>query len=163
MQSQVKMVQDQRQGKGGLEQVECLLTGIRPVPRHVLASQTSKRNCHIRVVDNKSPVKVRKAQEQLNVLNATRRWPILNNFNFSAIHVNAIQVNDESQELDSIDTKLAFFNFGKYIGSAEMSQNFANMIGMLGRVVGINEDVVQVYYNKYVQHVLEGVIHEALE
>ena len=34
---------------------------------------------------------------------------------------------------------------------------------MLGHVIGVDEDVVEVYYDINIQHVAEDVIHEALK
>ena len=72
------MPEAQCSSEGPFEQSEHFLAGICPIPGHVLACETSKRDCH---VDNKSSVKVGKSKEGLDVLDALRHWPILDNLN----------------------------------------------------------------------------------
>ena len=45
----------------------------------------------------------------------------------------------------------------------ESLQDFAHMLSMLVRVLGIDQYVVQVYDHAHVQHVLEDIIHKTLK
>ena len=59
--------------------------------------------------------------------------------------------------------ELAFVDSGEKVVFSETLEDLSDMFSVLFHVVGVNEDVVQVYYGTYIKHVGENVVHEALE
>ena len=59
--------------------------------------------------------------------------------------------------------ELAFVCMGKKSVSAESAKHFSNVVFVLGNIVGIDEDVIQVNDDNDVDHVREDVVHESLE
>ena len=61
------------------------------------------------------------------------------------------------------DMELAFVCTGKKSVSAESSEYFPNMNFVLGNVVRIDEDVVQIDDDYDIDHICKDVVHESLE
>jgi len=59
--------------------------------------------------------------------------------------------------------ELAFICMGKKSISVESVENFPNMEFVLGNVVRIDEDVIQIYDDYDVNHTHENVIHKSLK
>ena len=59
--------------------------------------------------------------------------------------------------------ELTFICMGKKSISVESAEYFLNMEFVLGNVVGIDEDVIQIYDDYDVNHIHENVIHEFLK
>src|SRR5882724_10633527 len=59
--------------------------------------------------------------------------------------------------------KLAFVGSGEKAVTAESAKYFPDMFLVLGDVVGIDENVVQIHDDTNVDHVSENVIHKSLE
>jgi len=59
--------------------------------------------------------------------------------------------------------ELAFVCMGKKSVSAESAEYFPNMEYVFRNVVGIDEDVIQIYDDYDVNHICENVIHKYLK
>ena len=65
--------------------------------------------------------------------------------------MDAIGVDDETQELDRVNDKFALLDFGEQNMLDEVVQDFVNLFHMLIGIVGVNKYVIEVYDNTYVQ------------
>jgi len=59
--------------------------------------------------------------------------------------------------------EFAFVCTGKKSISVESVKYFLNMEFMLGNIVGIDEDVVQIYDDYDINHICENVVHKSLK
>ena len=59
--------------------------------------------------------------------------------------------------------ELAFVCMGKKSISVESAEYFLNMEFVLGNVVGIDEDVIQIYDDYDIDYICEDVIHKSLK
>src|SRR5882724_10374085 len=59
--------------------------------------------------------------------------------------------------------ELAFVCMGKKSVSVESAECFPNVEFVLGNIVGIDEDVIQIYDDYDVNHIREDVIHKSLK
>ena len=59
--------------------------------------------------------------------------------------------------------ELTFACMGQKSISAESAEYFLNVEFVLGNVVGIDEDVVQIYDDYDINHICEDVIHKSLK
>jgi len=59
--------------------------------------------------------------------------------------------------------ELAFVCMGKKSVSTESAEYFLNMEFVLGNIVGIDEDVIQIYDDYDVNHIHEDVVHKSLK
>ena len=55
--------------------------------------------------------------------------------------------------------EVAFISTGIQVISAKVPEDLTDMLVVLFHVVGVDEDVIQVDENTYIEHVGEGVIH----
>ena len=67
---------------------------IREVPRSTFTSEAGEWNGDFRVLQNKTPIEIGKAQEGLDVFNLSGFRPILNDLDFVRGHSEAAQRED---------------------------------------------------------------------
>src|SRR5882672_723591 len=108
-------------------------------------------------------VEVGKTEEGLNILDFPRFGPILDDLDLVQGHGEAFRRQHVSEVFAGSDMELAFVCTGKKSISAELSEYFLNMSFVLGNVVGIDEDVIQVDDDYDVDHIREDVIHKSLK
>src|SRR5467141_2308418 len=125
---------------------------IGKVPGGTLAGKTCKRNCDFGVSENETTVEVGETEEGLNILDFPRFGPILDNLDLVRGHGEAFGRQHVSEVFAGSDVELAFVCTGKKSVSAESSEYFPNMGFVLGNVVGIDEDVVQIDDDYDVDH-----------
>src|SRR5882672_10695544 len=126
---------------------------IGKVPGGTLAGKMHKRNCDFRISVNEMTVEIGKTEEGLNILDFLRFRPILDNLDLVWGHGEAFWRQHVSEVFTGSDVELAFVCMGKKSVSAESSEYFPNMSFVLGNVVGINEDVVQIDDDYDVDHI----------
>src|SRR5467141_218764 len=136
---------------------------IGKVPGGTLAGKMRKRNCDFGISVNEMTVEVGETEEGLNILDFPRFGPILDNLDLIWGHGEAFRRQHVSEVFAGSDVELAFVCMGKKSVSAESSEYFLNMSFVLGNVVGINEDVVQIDDDYDVNHIREDGIHESLK
>ena len=59
--------------------------------------------------------------------------------------------------------ELTLRSLGEKAVKSESTENFADMLPVLLRIIGVDEDIVQVDDNRLIEQVLEDVVHETLE
>ena len=65
--------------------------------------------------------------------------------------MDAIGVDDKTQELNCVNDKFALLDFGKQNMLDEVVQDFVNLFHMLIGIVRVNKYVTKVYDNTFVQ------------
>src|SRR5882672_4741785 len=136
---------------------------IGKVPGGTLVGKMHKQNCDFRISVNEVTIEVGETKEGLNILDFPRFGPILDNLDLVRGHGEAFGRQHVSEVFAGSDVELAFVCTGQKSVSAESSEYFPNMSFVLGNVVGIDEDVVQIDDDYDVDHIREDVIHELLE
>ena len=108
-------------------------------------------------------IEVGEAKKGLNVFDFLGNGPVPYDLNFCIIHADAIRTDNETQEVSSVNVKLAFFNFGVEIVCVKVVKHLVNVILVLGRIVGEDEYVVRINNHTHIQHVLEDIVHKSLK
>src|SRR5882672_2616837 len=136
---------------------------IGKVPGGTLAGKMCKRNCDFRISIDEMMVEVGETEEGLNILDFLKFGPILDNLDLVWGHGEAFGRQHVSEVFAGSDVELTFVCMGKKPISAESSEYFPNMSFVLGNVVRIDEDVVQVDDDYNVDHIHEDVVHKSLK
>jgi hypothetical protein len=71
--------------------------------------------------------------------------------------------NDEPEVFDSVRMEGTPQDFGVKVPFAKVLEYMMDMVAMLIRRIGKYECIVEIYYDKQVNHVVERVIHKVLE
>src|SRR5882724_1362660 len=136
---------------------------IRKVPGGTLAGKTCKWNGDFGISINETMVKVGKNKEGLDVLDFLGFQPVLDDLDFLQGHGEAFQRQHISEVFAGSGMELTFICMGKKSASAESVEYLLNVEFVLGKVVGIDEDVIQIYDDYDIDHICENVIHESLK
>src|SRR5882672_9321573 len=128
-----------------------------------LVGKMHKWNCDFGISINEMTVKVGKTEEGLNVLDFLRFGQILDNLDLVWGHGEAFGRQHVSEVFAGSDMELAFVCMGKKSISVESLEYFPNMSFMLGNVVRVDEDVVQVDDDYDIDHIHEDGIHKSLK
>src|SRR5882672_9712712 len=105
-------------------------------------------------------VKFGETEEGLNVLDFLGFGPILDNLDLVQGHGEAFGRQHISKVFSGSDMEFAFVCMGKKSISAELSEYFPDMGFVLGNVGRVDENVIQVDDDNYVNHICEDVIHK---
>jgi hypothetical protein len=100
---------------------------------------------------NEPSIEVGEAQEGLDVADFPWFRPILNAIYFGGVHREAVGRKDETKVLDTFRVELAFVGASVQSMLSEATQDLADVSAMVGLVVGVDENVVQVDYNRDVE------------
>src|SRR5882672_7057702 len=130
---------------------------IGKVPGGTLAGKTCKQNCDFGISINEMMIEVGETEEGLNILDFLGFGPILDNLDLVWGHGEAFRRQHVSEVFTGSDMELAFVCTGKKSVSVESSEYFLNMSFVLGNVVGVDEDVIQVDDDNDVNHIHEDV------
>src|SRR5882724_1221884 len=136
---------------------------IGEVPRGTLVGKTHKRNSDFRVSENETTIEVGTSEERLDVFDLPGFRPILDDLDLVRGHGEAFRRQHVSEVFAGSDMELAFVCMGKQYIGAEPMKYFLHMSFVLGNVVGIDENVVQIYNDNDVNHICEDVIHKSLK
>jgi hypothetical protein len=90
-------------------------------------------------------------------------WPVKNSFDFVLSHAESVRGENESEVFHGVFVELTFARSSIESISMESAKDFLDMSLVLGHVVGIDEDVVEVYNDTNIQHVAEDVVHKVLK
>src|SRR5882724_824110 len=134
---------------------------IGEVPRGTLAGKTCKWNSDFRVSENETTIEVGESEERLDVFDFPGFQPILDDLDFVRGHGEAFGRQHVSEIFAGSDMELAFVCTSKQSISAEPAKYFLNMNFVFRNVVGIDEDVVQIYDDNDINHIRKDVVHES--
>src|SRR5882724_9262957 len=127
---------------------------IGEVPRGTLVGKTCKQNSDFRVSKNETTIEVGKSEERLDVFDFLGFWPILDDLDLVRGHGEAFRRQHVSEVFTGSDVELTFVCMGKQSISTEPTKYFLNMSFVFGNVVGIDENVIQIYDDNDVDHKL---------
>src|SRR5882724_1272417 len=123
------------------------------MPRGALVGKMHNQNHDFRISVNEAMVEVGKSKERLNILDFPWYGPILDDLDFVWGHGEVFWIQHISKVFAGSDMELTFVCMGKKTISAESAEYFPNMGIVLRNVVGIDEDVVQIYDDYEVNHI----------
>src|SRR5882724_1235398 len=136
---------------------------IGEVPRGTLVGKMCKQNSDFKVSENETTIKVGESQERLDVFDFLGFQPILDDLDLVRGHGEAFRRQHVSEVFTGSDVELAFVCMGKQSISMEPTNYFLNVSFVFGNVVGIDENVIQIYDDNHVDHIHEDVIHKSLK
>src|SRR5882724_1839866 len=125
---------------------------IGEVPRGTLAGKRCKWNGDFRVSENEMTIEVGKSEERLDVFDFPGFWPILEDLDLVRGHGEAFGRQHVSEVFTGSDVELAFVCMGKKSISTESMKYFLYVSFVFGNVVGIDENVIQIYDDNDVDH-----------
>ena len=99
----------------------------------------------------------------MDVLDFTWFQPILDNLDFIGGHCQAVGREHVSKVFTGSDVKFAFVCTGEEAISVEAVKYFPDVSFVLGKVIGIDQYVIQVDDDINVHHIGEDVVHEPLK
>ena len=97
-------------------------------------------------------------EEGLNDLDFAWFQPILDNLDFIGGHHQAVGSEHVSEVFTGSDVKFTFICTGEKAISAESAEYFPDVLVVLGKVIGIDQYVVQIDNDINVYHIHEDVI-----
>ena len=133
------------------------------MPRGTLESKTREWNSDFGVSENETVIEVGESEERLDVFDFPGFRPILDDLDLIRGHGEAFRGQHVSEVFAASDMELAFVCTGKQSIGMEPLKYFLNMEYVFGNVVGIDEDVVQIYDDHDINHIHENVIHKSLK
>jgi len=157
------VVKDRSFRKRMLESFECQLALVRPVPLHIRTSEASEGNGDVRIRKNETPIEVAKTKEGLDVLNLPRNWPAGDSGNLVRSHPETIGRQNVAEVFTGGDAEFAFWKLAIQPSSPEATKYLPDMSSVIGRIIGVDQDVVQIDDNVNVQQICEQGVKEALE
>jgi len=90
-------------------------------------------------------------------------WPILDDLDLVRGHGEAFGRQHVSEVFAGSDMELAFVCTSKQSISMEPMKYFLNVSFVFGNVVGIDENVVQIYDDNDIDHICKYVVHKLLK
>jgi len=129
-------------GKCVFEYVEGFVGLLSELIRDPLTSKTSERDHNIRVVENETSIEIGEAEEGLNILNFPWLRPILYDLNLCLVHGESLRRQNVSKIFHSLGVELTLVSMGIEAIFSESLEHFFNVLLVVCKVVGVNEDVI---------------------
>ena len=104
-------------------------------------------------------IEVGETEEGLNVLDFAWFQPILDDLDFVWGHCQAVRREHISEVFTGSDVEFAFICRGEKAVSVESAEYFPDVLFVLGKVVGIDQYVVQIDNDINVYHIHKDVVH----
>ena len=123
------------------------MTVVTEVPGNTFAGEVGQRSDNTGVIIYKTPIKICKAEEGLHVLDLPRLGPVLYGLHFLQRHSKSRGQQLVTRVLGGFGVELTLLRFGKEAVCAELPEDFSDILLVRGHVSGVDEDVIQVYYN----------------
>jgi hypothetical protein len=119
----------------------------------------------VRVIVNETTVEIGEAGEGLNIFDLLRLRPIPNHLDFLFGHRKSIGREHIAEELHRISVPFTVIGFGidRDCVAEDIVKLHTDVFPVLRRVIGINQDVVEVDNDANIEHNAENVIHEMLK
>src|SRR5207245_9603749 len=112
---------------------------------------------------DETTVKVGKAKEGLHVLDFPWFRPVADCLDLFRSHGEPLRREAEAEVFDGGGMELTLFRFSIELVFTEVSEDFLDMSLVRLLVLGVDEDVIEVYDNTHVQEVCKDAINKPLE
>ena len=112
---------------------------------------------------NKALVEVGKTEKHLETLERCGWFPVEDGFDLSRVHFNIGGGEDIAKVFTSVDTQFAFERINKKFILVKSLEDFPNMFAMLLWIVGVDQDIIHVHYNKDIKYISEHSVNKPLE
>jgi hypothetical protein len=129
----------------------------------LVACEVSEGCCMRGEMINKATVVASEAEDRADVFDGSGFGPILDSLNFGGIHGNGVLGDDVSEEFDGEFGKGTLVKASEVVVLAKDTEDDVEMLGVLSRIFGEDEDIVEEDDNKVVEVGAEDVIHGALK
>jgi hypothetical protein len=116
-----------------------------------------------RVAIDELMIEVGEAKEGLNVLDFPQFWPIEDGLHFVFSHAESVRGKDVSEVFHTVPVEFAFPGIGIQAMLPESAEDFFDMLFVLGHIVRVDQDVIEVDNDTDVEEVAKDVIHELLK
>jgi hypothetical protein len=107
-------------------------------------------------------VEVGEAKEGLNVFDFLWFQPIEDGLHFVFNHVESIGGKDVSKVFHTVPVEFAFPGIGIQAMLLESVEDFFDVLFVLGHVVRVDQDIIEVDNDTDIEEVTEDVVHEML-
>ncbi len=118
-----------------------------------------KFNDYEKILD-KSFIKIDESQKCLNLFQMSRFFSFDYCFRFFKIHFDFISSHDHFKKFCLCDMKLAFIDVCLNVCLAQSLKNFAHVLYMLFLAVAVNDNVVQICNDEFVEIIHQRIIHK---
>src|SRR5438445_13597573 len=108
-------------------------------------------------------VEVGKSEEGLDVFDFPRLRPVTDCLDLFRSHGEPLRREAEAEVFDRGGMELTLFRFSIELLFAEASEDFLDMSLVRLLVLGVDEDVIQIYDDAHIQEVCEDAINKPLE
>jgi len=129
-------------GECFFEYVEGFVGLLHELIRDPLTSETSEGDYDIGVVENETSIEIGEAKKGLNILYFPWLGPILYDLNLCLVHGESLGRQNVSEVFHSLRVELTLVSVGVEAIFSESSEHFFNVLPVVHKVVGVNEDVV---------------------
>jgi hypothetical protein len=106
---------------------------------------------YFREIRNKTPIVPSKTQKLPDLMHCGRRLPTQHILNLARIYRYTLRSQNVTQELNSIQPKLALAELSVQLVLSQLGQNGADMLCMLFFILGIYQDVIDEDHYKLIQ------------
>src|SRR4051812_32896397 len=150
-------------GHEDLEFLEGLFGTHGPQVGDILVHEVGEGGSDSGVVWDKAMIVVAHAEEGLEFLEIGGGWPCFDGLYFLGVGSDALCRDDMAQVLNSSLEELAFGGFAIELVFAEKSKDLAQVFLVVGIVLAVYEDVVNVHDDAFVEEGAEDVLNQGLE
>ncbi len=112
---------------------------------------------------DETTIEVSKPQKSLKLLHRQGKRPLLDCCYLPMVHLNILLADDVTEELYSGAMELALLQLEVEMVLAEPLEDLCQVVVMVGRVLGVYENIIDIDDNEVVEELLEHLIYETLE
>ena len=129
-------------GEHFFEYIEGFVGLLSELIRGPFTSKTSEGDHNIGVIENETSIEIGEAEEGLDILYFPQLGPILYDLNLCLVHGESLGRQNVSEVFHSLRVELTLISMGIEAIFSESLEHFFNVLPVVCKVVGVNEDVV---------------------
>jgi hypothetical protein len=99
----------------------------------------------------------------MNFANGGRTWPISDSLNFALVETDALTRDDKIQEYEGRNHPGILFWVSKELVCSESLKYFSQMVEMIGFILNVDENIIEVNHHKFIEKKAEYPIHDSHE
>jgi hypothetical protein len=161
--SGVEVAKDWGRTEHLLEGGERFLCIMGPFELDFFPSKVRKRSCNLAVAFDEPPIEVGETEEYLDIMRRLWAFPTENRFDFGGIHVNTLRGDHEPEKRDFCSMELAFLRLDVETGFLKSLENQTDMALVLFEGIRIDQEIVEVDNEEFIEIVAKLVVHKMLE
>ena len=130
---------------------------------NTFSEEPGQKSCNLGILEDKVVVEVGKPQEDLDIMDRTRRRPIHYCRHILRIHGDTIWGDNIAKEFNLILVEGTFLSFGPETIGMQSVQYQLDMLHVFFVIVRKDQNVIKIDNNKLIQEFSKDIIHEVLE